>query len=138
MDKIVIDINVVIGSIIGKEYGANRKLIKLCLERKLQPLISDTLFIEYEDVASRKEIIDKSPYSFREVRELLDALYSISQWTKIYYLWRPNLPDENDNYIVELAIAGNANAIVTHNKKYLKNSQLRFPNLRIKLPEQVI
>ena len=136
--RIVIDTNVVIGALIGKKYGANRKLIELCFTQKFQPLISDTLFAEYEDVASRKEIIRKSPYSLEEVSELLDAFYSVSQWIKIYYLWRPNLLEEDDNYLVELAVAGNATAIITHNKKDFQNSQLKFPNLKIKLPQEII
>ena len=39
---------------------------------------------------------------------MFDAFLRICHWTKIYYLWRSNLVDENDNYLVELAVAGNA------------------------------
>lgn len=136
--KIVIDTNVLIGALIGKKYGANRKLIEYCFTRRFRPLINTTLFTEYEDVANREEIVSKSPYSITEVQELFDAFYNVCQWIKIYYLWRPNLPDENDNYLVELAVAGNAEAIVTHNIKDFQNSQLKFPNIQIKLPQEMI
>ena len=136
--KIVVDTNVLIGALIGKKYGANRKLIEYCFTGRFRPLINTTLFIEYEDVASREEIVSKSPYSITEVQELFDAFYNVCQWIKIYYLWRPNLPDENDNYLVELAVAGNAEAIVTHNIKDFQNSQLKFPNIQIKLPQEMI
>ncbi len=98
--KIVIDTNVLIGALIGKKYSANRRLIELCFQEKFQPLINNTLFSEYEEVFNRQEIISKSPYSETEANELFDAFLSICQWTKIYYLWRPNLVDENDNYLV--------------------------------------
>ena len=136
--KIVIDTNVLIGALIGKQYSANRRLIELCFQEKFQPLINNTLFSEYEEVFNRQEIISKSPYSEEEANELFDAFLSICQWTKIYYLWRPNLVDENDNYLVELAVAGNAEIIATHNLKDLKNAELKFPQIQILPPQEVI
>lgn len=135
---IVVDTNVLIGALIGKEYGANRKLIELCLLKQFQPLINDTLFCEYEDVFSRPEIITKSPYSISEAQELFCAFLTVCHWTKIYYSWRPNLRDENDNYLIELAIAGNAEFIVTNNTKDFYFSELKFPQLKIKPPKEII
>jgi len=136
--RIVIDTNVLIGALIGKKYSANRKLIKLCLKQEFTPLINKTLFTEYEDVISRKEIADKSIYTESEINEFLDALLSVCHWIKIYYLWRPNLRDEKDNYLVELAVAGNAQFIVTHNVKDFQQSQLKFPQIQIKKPQEII
>ncbi|MDZ8054893.1 MAG: PIN domain-containing protein [Aulosira sp. ZfuCHP01] len=56
----------------------------------------------------------------------------------IYYLWRPNLKDEADNHLIELAVAGNAQIIATHNVKDFQNSELLFPNLSILKPEEII
>jgi predicted nucleic acid-binding protein len=56
----------------------------------------------------------------------------------IYYLWRPNLKDEADNHLIELAVAGNAQIIATHNLKDFQNSELLFPNLSILKPEEII
>lgn len=136
--KIVIDTNVLIGALIGKQYNANRQLIELCFKEQFQPLINNTLFTKYEDVISRPEIIDKTPYNNREINELFDAFLSICQWIKVYYLWRPNLKDENDNYLIELAVAGNAEIIVTHNIKDFKQAQLKFPQIKIQQPQEVI
>ena len=135
---IVVDTNILIGALIGKEYSANRKLVELCLLNNFQPLINDTLFWEYEAVFNRQEIIDKSPYSIQESRELFYAFLSVCQWTKIYYSWRPNLVDENDNYLIELAVAGNAEIIVTNNTKDFKQSELKFPQIKIKQPKEII
>jgi predicted nucleic acid-binding protein len=49
-------------------------------------------------------------------------------------LWRPNLPDEADNHLIELALAGNADTIVTTNTKDLAHGELRFPGLKILSP----
>ena len=46
---------------------------------------------------------------------LFDALLNVCQWINITFLWRPNLPDESDNHLIELAIAGNAEWIVSGN-----------------------
>ena len=136
--KIVIDTNVLIGALIGKMYRANRELIELCFQKQFQPLINSTLFTKYESIISREEIISKSPYSDREINELFDAFFGICQPIKMYFLSQSYLMAENDNYLVELAVAGNAKAIVTHNTKDFQQSQLRFPEIKIEQPEEII
>lgn len=136
--RIVIDTNVLIGALIGKEYGANRKLLELCLKGEFQPLISYTLFSEYEDLINRSSIMDLCKRSPEETNILFDGFLSVCELVKIYYLWRPNLVDEDDNYLVELAIAGNAEVLVTHNIKDFKRSQLKFPQLQIQQPQEII
>lgn len=136
--RIVIDTNVLIGALIGKEYSANRKLLELCLKRQFQPLISYTLFSEYEDLINRPSIMELCKRSSEEINILFEGFLSTCELVKIYYLWRPNLVDEDDNYLVELAIAGNAKILVTHNVKDFKRSQLKFPQLQIKQPKEII
>ena len=58
--------------------------------------------------------------------------------TEIYYLWRPNLPDEGDNHVLELAVAAGARAIVTHNVSGFARAELRFPALRVLTPAQLL
>jgi predicted nucleic acid-binding protein len=55
-----------------------------------------------------------------------------------YYGWRPNLSDEGDNHLIELAVAGNARAIVTHNVRDLGTGELRWARLRILTPAQCL
>ena len=63
---------------------------------------------------------------------------SVCQWVRVYYLWQPNLPDEADNHLIELAVAGNAQIIATRNVKDFKLSQLRFSQLQILKPEEIL
>ena len=52
--------------------------------------------------------------------------------------WRPNLRDEADNHVLELAIAGGASAIVTSNVKDFHDSDLRFPQVRVVTPKEFL
>nr|WP_230841133.1 PIN domain-containing protein [Gloeobacter morelensis] len=63
---------------------------------------------------------------------------SASKWIFIYYLWRPNLKDEADNHLIELAVAGNAQMIATNNARDFQNAELLFPDLSILKPEEMI
>ncbi len=137
MNKIVVDTCVVISGLIG-ESGASREVLRQCLKGHYQPLMSNALFLEYEDVSARPRVQKLCPLTPQEINELLAAFYRVCQWVPIYYLWRPNLIDEGDNFLVELAVAGNAHAIVTNNIKDLKNAELSFENLLILKPEQLL
>ncbi|QUS62592.1 putative toxin-antitoxin system toxin component, PIN family [Synechocystis sp. PCC 7338] len=136
-NRIVIDTSVFVSALIGAD-GPSRKLIRYCLLGQYQPLIGNTLFAEYEAVMGRKEIIDQCVLSQTEVVSLLEALMSVCEWINIYYLWRPNLRDEGDNHLIELAISGNAHYIATNNVKDFQGTELIFPHLSILKPEHLL
>ncbi len=135
--KIVVDTNVFIGSILSSQ-GLNRELIRRCLLGEYQPMMSNALYLEYESVMEREEIIAKCQLDRGKVNELLDGFLSVSKWVNIYYSWRPNLRDEGDNHVLELAIAGNAQILVTNNLRDFRGSELTFPQLQILSPYQII
>ncbi len=137
MQKIVIDTSVIISALIGKK-GPSREILRQCLKGHHKPLISNALFLEFEDVSTRSQILKLCPLSSKEINSLLCAFYSVTEWVPIYYLWRPNLLDENDNFLIELAIAGNAEIIVTNNTKDLKAAELSFENIQILKPEHFL
>jgi len=136
-DTIVIDTSVLISALIGAK-GPSREILRRCLNGKFKPIISNTLFSEYEDVSRRKNILDLCPLSNEKIRELLNTFYKVCHWVPIYYLWRPNIKDEGDNFLIELAIAGNATLLVTNNIRDLISAELNFPNLQIVTPVQLI
>lgn len=137
MNRIVLDTSVIISALIGKK-GPSREILRRCLQHKYKPLISNTLFLEYEDVLSRTRIRELCPLNQDEINELLSALYNVGEWIHIYYLWRPNVKDEGDNFLIELAVAGNAQVIVTNNIRDLKSAELKFDNLIVQSPEQFL
>lgn len=96
------------------------------------------LFVEYESVMAREELVENCLLSRDEREALLDAFLSVCQWQTVYYAWRPNLPDEADNHLVELAVAGRAGIIVTKNTTDLARAELYFPGLRIMRPEELL
>ncbi len=96
------------------------------------------LFCEYESVMAREEILSRCALARSEIEDLLAAFISVTEWVPIYYSWRPNLRDEGDNHIIELAVAGNAQMLVTNNVKDFRGAELVFPNLSILKPEQII
>jgi predicted nucleic acid-binding protein len=87
---------------------------------------------------NRQDIVDKCQLAQSVIEELLDGFLSVSKWVTIYYSWRPNLRDEGDNHVIELAVAGNAPIIATNNIRDFRGSELTFPQLQILNPHQLI
>ena len=137
MSRVVIDTSVLISALIGKT-GPARAVLRQCLNGNLKPIISTALFLEYEAVSKRRQIRDLCPLTESEVEQLLAAFFSVCEWVQIHFLWRPNLKDEGDNFLIELAVAGNADVIVTNNLRDLRNAELQFENLRVLRPEQLL
>jgi putative PIN family toxin of toxin-antitoxin system len=136
--KIVVDTNVFISVLVGQSESASRELVRQCLRGKYQPLMGNALFAEYQDVVNRDNITALCPLTTNEKTNLLAAFMNVCQWIRVYYLWRPNLPDEADNHLIELAVAGNAQIIATKNIKDFQRSQLEFSQFQILKPEEVL
>jgi putative PIN family toxin of toxin-antitoxin system len=135
--KIVVDTSVFISALIGP-HGPSRALVRRCLSGDYVPLMGNALFAEYESVIGRPSVVSNCPLNATEMTDLLAAFLSVSEWINVYYLWRPNLRDEGDNHLIELAVAGNAIAIVTNNLRDFQGADLLFPNLLITTPEQML
>lgn len=135
LNKIVVDTSVFISALIGPR-GPSREVLRRCFLGEAVPLMGNALFSEYESVRSREGILAKSALSEVELDQFTCAFYSICEWVPIFFLWRPNLRDEADNHIIELALAANASAVVTNNIGDFTSSELIFPELPILKPEQ--
>ncbi len=135
--RVVVDTNILVAAVMSKDGGA-RQVIRHCLLGQVTPLVGNALFREYEDVFGRGELFDPRLINREERDALLDAFLMCCIWIPVYFLWMPNLKDEADNHVLELAIAGNANAIVTMNRRDFVNAELRFPEIDILNPEQFL
>ncbi|WP_291714457.1 putative toxin-antitoxin system toxin component, PIN family [Limnobacter sp. CACIAM 66H1] len=133
---VVIDTNVFISACLGN--GDSTRVIEAVLLEKIRPLICTALINEYEAVLARPVLFKSSRLNDSERNKLLDLFFSKCNLQKIYFNWRPNLRDEADNHLIELAIAGNAEVIVTQNIKDFKGTELIFDGLRILSPNQLL
>lgn len=96
-----------------------------------------TLYTEYCDVCSRDKIFKNAALNKNERYELFNAFISLCDWFSIYYLWRPNLRDEGDNHLLELAAASQVKYIITGNTKDLKTGHYYFLILKLSHPENL-
>ncbi len=130
---VVVDTNVFVAACLGMRAG--NAVVAACLRSEHRPLMGAALLAEYEDVLGRPAVWARCRLSANERDELLDVFLASCTWTRIYFSWRPNLRDEGDNHLVELAIAGGAGCIVTRNVRDLVSMELKFPALSIRTPE---
>lgn len=120
MTRIILDTNVLYAGLYSLK-GASYQILQAIQKDKLKTVLSTTLLFEYEDILKRnKEILN---ISNQEIEKILDYFCLISDHQRIYYLWRPRLPDPKDDHILELAIAAETKIIVTHNIMDFKGSE---------------
>ena len=134
--RVVIDTNVFVGACMG--VGASNAVVRACLEHRLVPLMGVALLTEFEATLSRDELFARSRLDAAERSMLLDTFLALCGWTRVYFLWRPNLKDESDNHLIELAVAGDADVVVTRNLRDLRGAELRLEPLRILSPEDFL
>ncbi len=118
--RIVLDTNVLYAGLYSSK-GASFRVLQAMEKRKFKMVISTTLLFEYEDILKRNQtVLDLSSH---EIEKILDYFCMQSKHQKIYFLWRPRLPDPKDDHLLELAIASGTKIIVTHNTKDFKGAE---------------
>ena len=115
--RIILDTNVLYAGLYSSK-GASFKILQAIEEGKLKMVLSTTLLFEYEDILKRNQV--DLGLSNQEIEKVLDYFCMKSEHQKIYFLWRPYLPDPKDDHLLELAIASGTKLIVTHNTKDFK------------------
>jgi predicted nucleic acid-binding protein len=137
MPTVVLDTNVLVAALL-RGGGSARAVLRACLGGHYQPVLGPALFAEYEDVLGRSALFAGSVLSAEERGEVFEALLNRCRWVEVFYAWRPNLPDEADNHLIELGVAAQAEAIVTRNLRDVARGELKFPGLRVLTPEQCL
>ncbi|HEY9107975.1 MAG TPA: putative toxin-antitoxin system toxin component, PIN family [Roseateles sp.] len=137
MPIIVLDTNVLVAVLLPGGASA-RALLRGCLAGHYHAVLGPALLAEYEDVLGREALFERSALNAVEREEVLDGFLSRCRWVEVFYAWRPNLPDEADNHLIELAVAAQADVIVTRNLRDLSRGELKFPGLRVLTPEQCL
>jgi putative PIN family toxin of toxin-antitoxin system len=112
--RVVLDTDVLVAAL-RSSGGASRWLISAVLEGSITSVISVPLFLEYEAVLTRTEHLDASRLTSDQVHAVLNAVASVSEHTRLSFRWRPLLSDANDDMVLETAINGRADLLVTFN-----------------------
>jgi len=132
---VVIDTSVFVAAM-RSEGGAARQVLRKALQGSYRPTFGNALWLEYEDLLGRDVWTDATSHQDRLA--VLGALARLGRWVTVHFGWRPNLPDEGDNHLIELAIAANAAVIVTHNVRDVARGELIWKDLRVLTPAQCL
>jgi len=123
--RVVLDTAIMVAAL-RSDAGASRRLLVAGLERRVDLAVSVPLMFEYQAVLSRPEHLRASRLSVRDVGVLLDAVAAVAVAVQISFLWRPVLPDPDDDMVLETAANGQAEAIVTFNARDFRSGAARF------------
>ena len=125
MINVVLDSNVLVAAMRSR-LGASFQLLKEWEVQRFTALASVPLFLEYESVLKRPEQLRISGLSNRDVDIVLAQWASWVEPVILHYLWRPRLADAKDELVLETAVNGQAEAIVTFNTSDFKNAAASF------------
>jgi putative PIN family toxin of toxin-antitoxin system len=121
MLRVVIDTNVLVSALRSRR-GASFRLISLLGDPRWQPIVSVALILEYEEVAMREARRLGLPDWV--VDSILDTLCRLGSRHAIRFRLRPALRDPDDEFLLELAAASQADFVVTHNIQDFRGSEV--------------
>src|SRR5437660_7527085 len=124
--RLVLDTAAMVAAI-RSDSGASRRLLRAALRREgVTLLVSVPLLIEYEAVMTRPEHLRVARLTASEVGRLLDAVAAVAEPVRLAFLWRPLLPDGDDDRVLETAVNGRADAIVAFNRRDFAPAERQF------------
>lgn len=123
--RVVVDTSIVIAALRTRS-GAGNAVLKLIASRRLVALATPPLFLEYEDVLKRPE--QRLAHGLRpeSIDEFLAEFAALIEPIEVHFLWRPQTRDANDEMVLEAAINGRADALVTYNTADFASAGVRF------------
>ena len=123
--RVVLDTDVLVAAI-RSDAGASRRLVENALDERYSLMVSVPLMVEYEAVLTRSEHLAESRLSADDVQALLDAVADVAEPVRLSYLWRPILSDAQDDMVLETAVNGQADLLVTFNQRHFTRAVATF------------
>jgi putative PIN family toxin of toxin-antitoxin system len=123
--KLVLDTDVIVAALRSPD-GASAELLRLARQREFAMAISVTLLLEYESVICRPEHLAAAAQTANDAQVLIDAIADLAEKVDIDFIWRPQTRDPADEMVLETAINGQADAIVTYNRRDFGEAPARF------------
>ena len=136
LGRTVLDTDVLVAAV-RSDRGASRVLLIAALERRYPVMASVPLMLEYEAVLTRPEHLAAARISTADVHVLLDAVALVVEPIRISFLWRPMLPDPGDDLVLETAVNGRADVVVTFNLRDFEPATAGF-GLEIVTPADAV
>lgn len=123
--KCVLDTDVIVAGL-RSTTGASRQLLWLLAAQQLVVVASVATMLEYESVLKRPENLRAANLTSGEIDNFLDSLAGMIVPVTSYFLWRPVLRDPADEHILETAVNGQADVLVTFNIRHFRVAATRF------------
>ena len=114
MHKLVLDTDVIVAAM-RSPSGASAALLGVALEKQFTMLASVPLFFEYEAKCTDPTHWTAAGLTREQADLFINGIAALIEPVKTHYLWRPMLNDPNDEMVLEVAVNGGADAIVTFN-----------------------
>lgn len=134
--RVVLDTDVFVAAL-RSDAGASRQLLLAALDQKLELLLSVPLVIEYESVITRAEHLEAAMLDESDTIAILDALVSVAEPVRLSFRWRPVLRDPADDMVLETAVNGGAELLVTFNRRHFGSAARKFA-LRVVSPAEAL
>jgi putative PIN family toxin of toxin-antitoxin system len=134
--KLVLDTDVVVAAM-RSPSGASAAIIRAVRRGQVKLLLSVPLAMEYQAVCKQALHRRAAGFSDRQVDIFLDAIIAMAEPVETHFLWRPQLHDPNDEMVLEAAVNGRADALVTFNLRDFGKAPERF-GVDLLLPRAVI
>jgi len=134
--RCVLDTDVVVAGL-RSASGASRQLLLAVEKGRLDIVVSVPLVLEWEAVLKRPDNLAAAGIDTVGVDTVIDLLVERALWAEMHFLWRPQALDPDDEIVLETAVNGFADTIVSFNTKDLLLPAERF-GIEVVRPVEVL